>query len=139
MKFEKPGQKIIDLFEAVAPGEERGVEKRRMFGCPCRFFGGNMFMGVYSNYIILRLSENDRKSFLQLPDARLFEPVPGRVMKEYVTVPQRMHGTRELKGWIDRSLAYAKSLPPKSKAGKSATAKRRVKNKKSSVRQAGKQ
>jgi TfoX/Sxy family transcriptional regulator of competence genes len=115
MKFEKPGQAIIDFFEAVAP-DERGIEKRKMFGCPCRFAGGNMFMGVYINYIILRLSEKDRKSFLQLPGARLFEPMAGRVMKEYVTVPQSMHASRELETWIERSLAYVKSLPPKKRA-----------------------
>jgi hypothetical protein len=47
-----------------------------------------------------------------------FEPMPGRVMKEYVVVPKEMTKSSDLKTWIDKSLAYVSGLPPKRKKSK---------------------
>ena len=63
---------------------------------------------------MLRLSEAERTEFLALDGAARFEPMPGRPMREYVTVPQRMLASPdELAAWLEKSYAYAKSLPPK--------------------------
>jgi len=59
-------------------------------------------MGLYQESLFLRLSEEDREEFLELKQASQFEPMPGRIMKEYVTVPPP-------------SLNYVSSLPPKVK------------------------
>ncbi len=117
MRFEKADPEIVGLFDAIAPGPEAGVEKRKMFGYPCRFLNGNMFMGLHNNNMILRLSEKDRVDFVKV-GGRAFEPMPGRIMKEYVVVPKEMIKSRDLKAWIDRSLAYASGLPPKKKKSK---------------------
>jgi TfoX/Sxy family transcriptional regulator of competence genes len=114
MKFEKANPETVSLFDSIAPGPEAGVEKRRMFGYPSRFLNGNMFMGLHNNNMILRLSEKDRVDFLNV-GGKAFEPMPGRVMKEYVVVPNEMIRSHDLKAWIDRSLAYASGLPPKKK------------------------
>jgi len=114
MKFEKADPQIVSLFDDIAPGTERGVEKRKMFGYPCRFLNGNMFMGVHNNNIFLRLSEKDRTDFVRM-GGRAFEPMPGRIMKEYVVVPKGMMKSPGLKDWIERSLTYASSISPKKK------------------------
>jgi TfoX/Sxy family transcriptional regulator of competence genes len=91
-----------------------GVDLRQMFGFPCAFFQGQMFAGLYQDGMILRLSEADRTIFLALDGATQFEPMPGRPMREYVLVPPAIIGQPgEVAAWLDRSLAYAASLPPK--------------------------
>jgi TfoX/Sxy family transcriptional regulator of competence genes len=117
MKFEKADPEAVSMFDAIAPGAEVGVEKRKMFGYPCRFLNGNMFMGLHNNNMILRLSEKDRATFLKV-GGKVFEPVPGRVMREYMVVPNEMIKLRDVKVWIEKSLAFASSLPPKKKKSK---------------------
>jgi TfoX/Sxy family transcriptional regulator of competence genes len=117
MKFEKADPEVVNFFDTIAPGPEVGVEKRKMFGYPCRFVNGNMFAGLHNNNMILRLPEKDRADFVKL-GGRPFEPMPGRIMKEYVVVPKELFRSRRLKAWIERSLTYASSLPPKRKKAK---------------------
>ena len=118
MKWIKPSQQLADTFEHLVP-VAAGVEKRKMFGYPCSFVKGNMFMGLFQESMILRLSEKDREAFLKLEQARQFEPMPGRTMKEYVVVPPYMlKDTSTLKKWIGKSLDYASGLPPKKKKKK---------------------
>ena len=120
MVFEKLRPEMRDYFEAVAPGPERGLEKRQMFGAPVRFANGNMCIGLHNNRFILRLGEADRADFLTLPGAAIFEPMKGRPMREYVVVPDALSRDRAaLAGWMDRSVAFARGLPPKTKKPKS--------------------
>ena len=115
MKWAKASEEIIKTFEDIIPGLPV-VEKRKMFGYPVTFINGNMFMGVHGNSIILRLSESDRAEFLKLKSAKLFEPVPGRYMKEYAVIPGWMFDDKpSLNNWINRSFGYTSGLPHKLK------------------------
>jgi TfoX/Sxy family transcriptional regulator of competence genes len=115
IKWEKPSQQLIELFDDVVPKDE-GVERRKMFGYPCAFKNGNMFMGLHQENMFLRLSEEDRKEFLELDQASQFEPMPGRTMREYVVAPSWMlKNAEELKEWISKSLVYVSTLPVKLK------------------------
>ncbi len=62
------------------------VERRKMFGGLTLFVNGNMFAGVHGRKIVLRLSEAERANAQAEAGALPFEPMPGRVMKEYVVV-----------------------------------------------------
>lgn len=115
MKWKKSSPKLVETFERLVPKTEY-VETRKMFGYPCAFIGGNMFMGLYQESLFLRLSEEDREEFLELKQASQFEPMPGRIMKEYVTVPPPMlEDSEQMKKWSSKSLNYVSSLPPKVK------------------------
>jgi hypothetical protein len=116
VKWAKPAPALLELFDRVLP-EGAGVEKRKMFGYPCGFVNGNMFMGLHGETsLILRLSEPDRATFLQLEQATAFEPMPGRVMKEYVVAPPWMlDDPARLEPWIGKSLTYSSALQPKAK------------------------
>jgi hypothetical protein len=49
--------------------------------------------------------------------AKIFEPMPGRPMREYVAVPpQVMADKKKLATWVSRALDYGRSLKPKSRA-----------------------
>jgi len=85
-----------------------------MFGYPAAFVGGNMFMGLHQENLILRLSEQQRSAFLSINGASVFEPMPGRPMREYVVVPEAMvPDSSALRVWTSRALEYAASLPSK--------------------------
>lgn len=90
-----------------------------MFGYPCCFVNGNMFAGLYRENMIIRLPNGQRKELLKVNGARVFEPMPGRPMREYVAVPPLLLADEDaLRGWIDKSLEYARTLPAKAKKAK---------------------
>ena len=93
------------------------VSKRQMFGCPCWFAGDALCCCVHDDQIFLRLAEQDREQLLsECPEARRFEPMPGRVMREYVVLPPELIAdTALLHEWLIRSCRFASSLPPKVK------------------------
>ena len=85
-----------------------------MFGYPCAFVNGHMFAGLHQENLIVRLDERGRGALLAVPGAETFEPLPGRVMREYIVVPPRIVGNDvALREWIERAFAFAISLPIK--------------------------
>ena len=95
------------------------AEKRKMFGYPCAFTNGQMFAGLHQENMILRLSAEDRLRFLELEDAKVFEPMPGRPMREYVVIPESiLIKESELDAWLVKAFEYASSLPPKAPKAK---------------------
>jgi TfoX/Sxy family transcriptional regulator of competence genes len=66
-----------------------------MFGGPAYFVNGNMFAGVLGEQLMVRLDADDRAELLDAdPGAVPFEPMPGRPMREYVTLPESIWGGR---------------------------------------------
>src|ERR1700676_5226618 len=129
MQWRKSPQELIDLFVSVMPGPP--AVQRKMFGYPAGFINGNMFMGLFQDDMILRLPEALREEFLKKDGAKIFEPMPGRPMREYVAVPPRLLvNPKELVRWILEAREYGASLKPKSSAEES---KKTVTNKKRSA------
>jgi TfoX/Sxy family transcriptional regulator of competence genes len=116
MKKWKPApQEAVAAFEEATYGLA-GAEPRKMFGYSCVFAKGNMFAGLHEAGMVLRLPENQRTEFLLLKGAKQFEPMPGRVMREYVVVPKMLlNAPVELRAWVEKSLDYVLSLPTKAK------------------------
>jgi len=118
MAWTKSPQSLIELFgKSVPSGAD--ISLRKMFGYPAAFAGGNLFIGLHQDDFIMRLSEKDRVRFSDEFGERLFEPLPGRPMREYVRLPpELLSDARKRASWIRRSLAYAKTIPPKAKSPK---------------------
>jgi len=118
MKKWKPApRELVAAFEAATSGLS-GAEPRKMFGYSCVFAKGNMFAGLHEAGMVLRLPEEQRIEFLRLKGAKQFEPMPGRVMREYVVVPKGLlNEPEQLRSWVEKSLAYVLSLPAKAKKG----------------------
>ncbi len=90
------------------------VTVRPMFGQPAAFASGNMFLGVFGDAVFLRLAEADRVAGLRLAGARVFEPMPGRAMREYLVLPDPVLGDpARARPWVEKSVRYARSLGPK--------------------------
>jgi TfoX/Sxy family transcriptional regulator of competence genes len=113
MKWKKAPPALIESFIRTF-ARDQAVEKRKMFGYPCCFINGQMFTGLHQESWVLRLSPEDRENFLQRAGAKIFEPMKGRLMKEYAVIPGRyLKNSRFMKKWIEKSKRYALTLPPK--------------------------
>ncbi len=112
-KMKAPSKEMEGLSEDLL-NDLPGVEKCRMFGCPCVFVRGNMFAGVVGDRMILRFSQEDRDEFLAPEGAKPFEAMPGKAMREYVEVPESMLSRGpDIGALVKRSYGYASSLPAK--------------------------
>lgn len=110
----KPAPEVLKKQFAQILSKYPEAQARTMFSYPAGFVNGQMFMSIFGDSVMLRLSDEDRANFLKLPNSKLFEPMPGRPMKEYVEVPKTMLADpKEMNKWVVKSLGYAQALPPK--------------------------
>jgi TfoX/Sxy family transcriptional regulator of competence genes len=117
MKWSPVPQELVATFNAVLPLDHR-VQPRKMFGYPCCFVGGHMFMGLFQDRMMVRLSPDDRRELVAKGGA-IFEPMAGKPMKEYVVLPLSvLENQSALRDWVARALSYGGSLPPKEEAAK---------------------
>ena len=104
----------VKAFTAAVADDKR-VEQRKMFGYPAVFVGGNMAAGLHEHGLVLRLAEADREELLSV-GGRPFAPMAGRVMSGFALAPESFaKRPKELRAWLDRSIAFASSMPPKKK------------------------
>jgi TfoX/Sxy family transcriptional regulator of competence genes len=112
MPFQKSPPELVARFDDLA-GLVPDASRKQMFGFPSLVLAGHMFMSLYEDHLVLRLSADDRAALFDL-GGQVFEPMAGRPMKDYVVVPEALVAdTDAMGGWVERSFAYAHSLPPK--------------------------
>lgn len=111
-EFPRPDPESREAFKALVGGDP-GVAVRPMFGNVAAFVNGNMFTGLFGQELFVRLPEEDRARAIEEGGAA-FEPMPGRPMKEYVSLPPTWRDDSErARAWIERSREWASTLPPK--------------------------
>ena len=89
------------------------VTERKMFGGIGFMVGGNMCCGVQGDDLIARVGEEAHEGALELAHARPFD-FAGRPSKGFLYVGPRGTATDEdLRAWVQRSLAFVTTLPPK--------------------------
>jgi len=81
----KPSDQAKGAFTRLVP-DGPAVTLRPMFGNLAAFVNGNMFAGLFGEDLFVRLSEDDSAG-VRKQGGRDFEPMPGRAMRGYVTVP----------------------------------------------------
>ena len=112
--FEKSPAALVERFVVIAD-ELPDVERRQMFGYPCVFVGGNMITGLHERAWFVRLTTEDAVA-LQAIGGGPFEPMPGRPMRGYTTMPAEVVDDDEaVRRWVGRAIEYGRSLPPKAK------------------------
>jgi|SRR5579859_2045746 len=112
MKWRKSPDSLVQAFDHSLPIVE-GVQRKSMFGYPCAFYQGHLFCGLHQDSIIVLLPDA-RRDALVAAGASLFEPMPGRAMKEYVVVPAEVVADpQRLRALLSDALAHASSMAPK--------------------------
>lgn len=92
-----------------------GIELRTNFGFPYTSLNGHMFSLLSkSGYVGIRLPKAERERFLEAYNSSLYQPEPGPLLKEYVTIPNDLlERPQDLKMYLEASLDYVKTLKPK--------------------------
>lgn len=91
----------------------RGVVEKKMFGGIGFLVNGNMACGVNKQDLIVRLSDEDFEKATKQKHVRIFD-MTGRPMKGWIMVSEEGYKSdKVLEGWIEKGIAFAKSLPKK--------------------------
>ncbi len=91
----------------------KNTQAKKMFGGVCHLLDGNMFCGVYKNFLILRLGEEESQRALQSPFVRPFD-ITGKPMKGWVMVEKEgFEGDDTLKAWLGKAKGYVATLTSK--------------------------
>jgi len=120
----KPSDQAKVAFSKLVPGEP-AVTLKPMFGNLAAFVNGNMFAGLFGEDLFVRLPD-DESAQVRKQGGRDFEPMPGRAMKGYVTVPGSWRAKPDATVvWIHRALELTRKMPAKVPAAKGAAPKKR--------------
>ncbi|MDQ6691181.1 MAG: TfoX/Sxy family protein [Candidatus Dormibacteraeota bacterium] len=116
----KSSDEAKQAFLSLVP-DAPSVLTRPMFGNLAAFVNGNMFAGLFGERLFVRLPPAASEDLLAHGGAQ-FEPMPGRAMTGYITIPD---------GWLTepepaahrmtQALEFTSGLPPK--AGRTAVKK----------------
>lgn len=105
-------EKLAERMRAYLKSK-RGVVEKRMFGGIGFLVNGNMACGVNKQDMIVRLSDEEFEKALKQPGVRVFD-MTGRPMKGWLMVSSEGYTSdKALEGWIEKGIAFAKSLPAK--------------------------
>jgi TfoX/Sxy family transcriptional regulator of competence genes len=111
--FEKSPPELVERFDTVA-GRFPEAERRKMFGYPALFVGGNLVTSLFAAHWTVRLPDEERAELLALPGASDFEVMPGRTMRGYAVLPADVVADdRRLDAWVRRAIDHGMTLPPK--------------------------
>lgn len=105
--------------------DEPGVARRSMFGYPACFVDGHLFTSLFEDRWVVRLPD-DGLAELDALGGVGFAPMPGRPMTGYRLLPPELAEPDAARPWLERALAHARGLPPKSpRAARPSRARRR--------------
>jgi len=110
--FTKSPAELVDRFAAVMD-RYPDAQRKKMFGYPAAFVGGNMATGLFAEHWVVRLPDAEIAD-AKAAGADSFEPMPGRPMKAFVVIPSAdVTDDTAIGRWVERGLAHAASLPAK--------------------------
>lgn len=111
------------LADRVRPLLQRmaGFSEKTMFGGVAFLRHGNMCVGVWKEFLILRLGPEAGDAALVEPNIRPFD-VTGRPMRGWVmAAPEAIESREELERYVESAVEFVATLSPKeAKAAKSA-------------------
>jgi len=95
-------------------GGERGLSEKRMFGGLAMLLHGNMAVVVRGRGgLMVRVEPEEYDELLEEPGAEEMH-MRGKAMRGWITVaPSAFDKDADLRRWVDRGMAYARTLPRK--------------------------
>ncbi|MDX8503310.1 TfoX/Sxy family protein [Mesorhizobium sp. VK4C] len=96
----------------------RAFTEQKMFGGTCFMINGNMLIGTSKRGLLVRVGKEAHGEAAARPHVSPME-MGGRSMEGYVHVaPEGTATDADLRGWLDRALAFVETLPPNVKSAK---------------------
>lgn len=97
----------------TALARRKGVQEKKMFGGVGFLLNGNMCVGVWKEFLIVRLGPDQAEEALREPHVKEFD-ITGRAMKGWAMVgPDGVADDASLKDWIQRAVKFVGKLPAK--------------------------
>ncbi len=91
----------------------RGFEERRMFGGVGFLLNGHLCVGIWKDSLVVRFEKEAHDVVLTRDSVESFD-ITGRIMKGWALIrPDGIKTDGELLGWVDQSIVFVRSLPPK--------------------------
>jgi TfoX/Sxy family transcriptional regulator of competence genes len=84
-----------------------------MFGGLAVLIGGNMAVGVFGDDLLVRIDPGQQEALLAEPGTRRFEMTSRRANGWIVVDAAICTEDDDLRRWVARGVAHARSLPPK--------------------------
>jgi TfoX N-terminal domain len=107
-------EQLADRIRAVI-GDGPGLTEQKMFGGIAFMLNGNMFCGITRDDLMARVGPVHFEEALSRPGARAGD-MSGRPTKGMVFVaPEGYSDDEQLRGWVEQTLGYVRSLPAKKK------------------------
>lgn len=103
------------LEERLRDGALRDIPhaSKRMFGGIAFMVGGHMAVGIVGDRLMVRIDPQAQDEVLAMPHVHPMD-FTGRPMRGFVFVDaEGIADDPELASWVDRGVAYARSLPSK--------------------------
>ncbi|TSC58393.1 MAG: hypothetical protein Greene041619_617 [Candidatus Peregrinibacteria bacterium Greene0416_19] len=95
----------------------KGVTEKSMFGGIAFLINGNMCVGVWKEFLILRMDVVDTPTLLKKPGIRPMD-ITGKPMRGWLMVEPKGYGNdEELFPLVEQAFGYAAGLPAKSGSG----------------------
>lgn len=106
---EKLAERLRELLD-----DEEAITEKKMFGGLAFLLNGNMAVAASgSGGLLVRVDPDEAGALLERPHASSME-MRGRPMTGWLRVePEGLKTKRQLAGWVQRGVSYAKTLPPK--------------------------
>jgi TfoX/Sxy family transcriptional regulator of competence genes len=94
--------------------DESRISEKKMFGGLAFLLNGNMAIAASGQGgLLVRVDPDESEALLERAGATLME-MRGREMRGWMRVDaDAVRTKRQLAAWVDRGVAYARSLPPK--------------------------
>jgi hypothetical protein len=97
----------------VLVGKERNLSEMKMFGGLAFLINGNMSVAASGQGgLLVRVDPDESDELVRTTNAELME-MRGRSMPGWLRVDPR--NDKDVQAWVERGVAYARSLPPKKK------------------------
>lgn len=94
-------------------GDRHGVTEKKMFGGIAFMLYGHMCVGIVDDKLMARVGTAAHDQSLEEPHVTPMD-FTGKPLKGYVYVhPDGLQADAQLARWIDRSLQFVATLPPK--------------------------
>jgi hypothetical protein len=104
----------VEVFFKELTGQIESIKPGKMFGALCmKTPNGKSAAMIWKDQLVVKLKGNFLDEALSLTGAKIFEPMEGRQMKEWVQIPF-MHKDR-WKEYTLLSIKSVKDLPKKSR------------------------
>jgi TfoX/Sxy family transcriptional regulator of competence genes len=103
------------LADRIRPllARKRGFAEKRMFGGVGFLLDGNMCIGVWKDFLILRLGTDHADAALRQPGVREFD-ITGKPMRGWVMIDSRfLDADEDLREWAAQAVRFVQTLPGK--------------------------